>query len=34
MNSLNPRLTEKKLVFDMNHSNEEVERIIESEAKK
>jgi hypothetical protein len=34
MNSLNPRLSGKKLVFDVNHTNEEVERLIESEATK
>lgn len=34
MNSLNPRLGDKKLIFDVKHTNEEVESLIESEAKK
>lgn len=34
MNNLNPRLGDKKLVFDVQHTNEEVEKLIESEAKK
>jgi hypothetical protein len=34
MNNLNPRLRDKKLVFDVQHTNEEVEKLIESEAKK
>lgn len=35
MNSLNPHLaTTDRLIFDLNHSNEEVENLIESEAKK
>lgn len=34
MNNLNPRLEDKKLVFDVQHTNEEVEKLIESEAKK
>lgn len=34
MNSLNPNLASDRLIFDLSHSNEEVEHLIESEAKK